>query len=401
MRVLSRSASPFPVFRTESVGYRERVLYTERDPRHAWWRLSAKAELDESDLRELRSLPAGAREVPLAWVATSQVEQRGHFDRDLQEAVYTEHTHLTGWLERADPRVRYAGALSLWGIDSLSNGMLSPFPGEDRWGTEMSALTLPSHLLTPRMLAWIGATRPWQDLSLSGGRFSPASRVAAVRELGAAFPALEGLALGSASLDRSDLEALAKAACIPKLLDLGVTGSPLDPQGALTLFKRLGELEHLDLRDARLGRKPIEALAPKLRRARRLVLSSNPIGDAGLRALLEAGALANVEDLWLSSCDLTDASAHALAEASLPKLRGLWIDSNALTDEGIMTLIRAPLFAQLEGVSLHRSGMGEGPKALLAGHPLEGGLTGTARLPGKHALWFMGRSPSEPSTSPG
>lgn len=376
------------------------MLYTTSDPRHSWWRLSAKAALDAAELAELRSLPAGAREVPLSWVATSSVEQRGHFDRDLQEAVYTEHTHLTGWLDQPDPRVRHAGALSLHGIDTLATPMMSPFPGLDRWGAEISALTLPSHLLTPHMLTWIGATRPWRDLSLSGGRFSPASRVAAVRELGAAFPALEGLELGSAYLDRSDLEALAKAACIPKLLDLGVTGSPLDPQGALTLFKRLGELEHLDLRDARLGREPIEALAPKLRRARRLVLSSNPIGDAGLRALLKAGALANVEDLWLSSCNLTDASAHALAEASLPKLRGLWIDSNALTDEGVTTLIRAPLFAQLEGVSLYRFGMGEGPKALLAGHPLEGGLTGTARLPGKHALWFMGRVSSEPSASP-
>ena len=82
------------------------MLYTTGDPRHDWWRLSAKAELNDEELVQLRALPAGAREVPLSWVATSVVEKRGHFDRDRQEAVYTEQTHLTGWLEQADPRVR-------------------------------------------------------------------------------------------------------------------------------------------------------------------------------------------------------------------------------------------------------------------------------------------------------
>ncbi len=372
------------------------MLYTKGDPRHDWWRLQAKAELDTEDLALLHSFPAGAREVPLGWVATSRVDKRGHFDRDMQEEVVTEHTQLTGWLEQPDPRVRYAGALSLWGIDTLASSMLSTFPGVDRWGVELSALCLPSHLLHPRALEWIGPTRAWRDLSLPGARFSPATRVAVARELGQAFPHLLGLELQGSCFDRSDLEALAQAACIPHLLDLTLTGSPLDPQGAQGLFERLGELEHLNLRDARLGRVPITALAPKLRKARRLHLSCNPMRDAGLLALLKAGALDCVEDLWISSCELTDASAHALAEASLPKLRGLWIDSNAMTDEGIATLIRAPLFAQLHGVSLYKFGMSDSTKALLAGHPLEGGLTGTTRLPGVGALWFMGRPASAP-----
>ena len=58
--------------------------------------------------------------------------------------------------------------------------------------------------------------------------------------------------------------------------------------------------------------------------------------------------------------------------------------------------IRAPLFAQLHGVSLYKFGMSDSTKALLAGHPLEGGLTGTTRLPGVGALWFMGRPASAP-----
>jgi hypothetical protein len=250
---------------------------------------------------------------------------------------------------------------------------------------------LPSHLLQPLALEWIGATRAWRDLSLPGARFSPAARVAVARELDGAFPELLGLDLQGTCFDGSDLDALAAAGCIPKLLDLGITGSPLDPQGARRLFESLGELESLNLRDALLGPEPIAALAPKLRRARRVVLSSNPIGDAGLLGLLHAGALASVEDLWLSRCDLTDASAHALAEASLPALRGLWIDGNAMTDTGVQAVIRSPLFAQVEGVSLHQFGLGSSTSVLLAGHPLEAGLTQTARMPGKQALWFMGR----------
>jgi hypothetical protein len=83
-------------------------------------------------------------------------------------------------------------------------------------------------------------------------------------------------------------------------------------------------------------------LAPKLRRVRRLKLSSNPIGDAGVRALLEAGAFEHVEDLSLNRCELTDASLAALVEAAPPKLRGLWIDSNAFSDEGLEALVRSP-----------------------------------------------------------
>lgn len=372
------------------------MLYTTRDPRYDWWRLQAKPELTEAELTELHALPAGAREVPLDWVCTSVVEQRGYFDKDEQGEVMTNHTLLTGWLDEPDPRVRYAGALSLWGVDALAPGMLTTLPGVERWGAEMSALSLPSHLLHPGALAWIGPTRAWRDLALPG-RFSPATRAAVIGELGHAFPLLLGLELQGTGFDRGDLEALARAPFIPQLLDLTLNGSPLDGQGARGLFERLGELQHLDLRDARLGPEPIAALAPKLRRARRLHLASNPMSDAGLLALLKAGALDSVEDLWLSSCGLTDASAHALAEASLPKLRGLWIDSNAMTDEGIATLIRAPLFAQLHGVSLYRFGIGDRTKALLAGHPLEGGLSGTARLPGVGALCFMGRPASVPS----
>lgn len=345
----------------------------------------------------LRTLPAGAREAPLDWACTVQVEERGHFDKDAQGPVFTELRTVTGWRAEPDPRLHHAGSLSFHGIDVLATGVVSAFPGPERFGRGLTALTMEGHQLHPRALEWIGRSRAWEDLSLWCARWSAPSRGAGMRELGPAFPALRGLELHSASLDPADLAALASAPFLERLEDLTLTNRPLDPPAVLALVGRLGSLVHLDLSESRLGPKVVRALAPKLRRARRLRLAGNPIGDKGVRALLEAGALERVEDLWLSGCELTDTSAFALAQAALPRLRGLWIGANRLTDAGVEALIRSPLFARLEGASLDQRGLTPRAATLLEGHPLAGALTGGARLPGLVAMYFLGR-PQGPSS---
>lgn len=340
--------------------------YRDTGALDTWARLSAKATLTPAEQMELRALPAGARMVPLDWVAATAVEQKGYFDRDMQEESFVEQRVLTAWLAEPDPRVQHAGLLCLHGIERMAIGMIGSWPGVDRWGAELSALRIPSHLLQPQALEWVGNTRRWRDLSVHWGRGSDVTRAAMVHQLGGAFPDLLGLELHGAYLKAEQLALLAQAPFLPQLLDLTLNGSPLPPAGARAVFERLGELQHLDLRDARLDSDTLALLAPKLRRARRIQLCTNSLGDAGLRTLLDTGALGSVEDLWLTNCELTDRSAHALANATLPALRGLWISGNRMTDAGVQALVRSPLFAQLSGVALAQPGLGQTTAALLA-----------------------------------
>jgi len=371
------------------------MLVTTHDPRADWHALMVDrpttSALTPYEQALLDTLPEGAREAPLEWICASRVERRGHFDRDEQSEIFTDHTVVTGWLDTPDPRVEHARAISLHGIEDVPLGFLASFPGVDRLGAGIVALTLPGNLLVRGDLERIGWSRPWTDLSLWGSRIPHGLRGDVVRELAEHFPWLLGLEIHSMDLDRTDLEQLARASFLGELQDLTISGRMLDSRGALAVVARLGELVHLDLRDARIEREVVTALAPKLRRARRVVLSGNAIGDAGLDAMLERGAFESVEDLWLSGCELGDASARELASASLPKLRGLWLDSNAFTDDGVAELVDAPFFERLEGLSLGSRRIGDRSRALLAGHPLENALTSTTRLPGVQALWFMGR----------
>lgn len=363
------------------------MLFTHSDPRAAW-----RDFCSGGDAAALHGLPAGAREAPLDWVCTTRVEERGHFDKDAQGEVFSTFTTVTGWqaADEVDPRIHLAGALSFH-VDSVNGGVFSAFPGLERFGSALSALTLEGSLLFPTVLTGIGATRPWRDLAIWGARWSPPARIAGMRELATAFPGLLGLELQTVDLEPADFAALAAAPFLGQLEDFSLTNRRREPEGLRAVVERLGSLVHLDLTDADQGPALMGTLAPKLRRARRIKLSFNPIGDAGLRALLEAGALDQVEDLWLDRCELTDLSLAALVEASPTKLRGLWLHSNAFTDEGLEALVRSPLFARLEGLSLFQRGLTPRAEKMLEGHALAGALNGTTRLPGVGALWFLGR----------
>ncbi len=353
------------------------MFLTRDDPRGAW--SAGRAD----------GIPSGAREVPLDWVCTLTVESRAYFDKDEMGEAFRDFTTVTGWREQPDPRVHQAGALSFYGVDAVEEGVLRNIPGTDWLGTSISVLTLQGRQLGPGMLERLAAARPWADLSIwDASGWSPASRTEYMRAL-ASFTSLRGLSLAQASLSADDLIAL--SAAVDRLEDLALRNCRLDGWGLQAVVERLGELIYLNLSDAQQGPELIGALAPRLERARWLELSRNPIGDLGLRALLDAGALEHVEDLSLCDCELTDASARALAGARLPKLRGLWLDSNLLTDDGIEALACSPLLAQLEGLSLYQRGLTERSRTALAGHPLAGALTGTCWLPGVNAYWFMGR----------
>lgn len=338
----------------------------------------------------VENVPSGAREAPLEWVCTVRVERRGHFDKDEQGEVFSDHTTVTGWRDEPDPRVHQAGALSFSGAELVEPEVLLKFPGLDRLGTSLSVLRLDGRQVSPAALARINEARPWADLSIAdSSTWSPAARAECVRVL-ATFPALRGLELQRVSLTAEDLVTLSGA--VERLEDLTLANCSLDPKGLRAIVERLGSPVHLDLSGAAQGPAVMNALASRLGRARSLWLYHNPIGDEGLRWLLDAGALERVEDLGLGDCELSDTSLRALAEAKLPHLRGLWLGGNPFTDEGVEALAKSPLLAQLEGLSLYTYGrLTERSRAALEGHPLAAALSGTCHLPGTMPLRFLGR----------
>ena len=84
----------------------------------------------------------------------------------------------------------------------------------------------------------------------------------------------------------------------------------------------LPRLDYLNLTDADIGDAALAALAPALRRRRKLrilYLDGNPFGDNGLAALVaprrRAGGLKNLELLNVDSTQVTDAGCATLAAA--------------------------------------------------------------------------------------
>lgn len=68
-------------------------------------------------------------------------------------------------------------------------------------------------------------------------------------------------------------------------------------------------------------------------------LSNNPVGDAGLRALLNSPHLGKPRFLCLMHTQLSDDGAAALATAAnLDDLDMLWIHGNDITPRGYATL---------------------------------------------------------------
>jgi hypothetical protein len=107
-------------------------------------------------------------------------------------------------------------------------------------------------------------------------------------------------------------------------------------------------------------------------------------------AHLLAGCGRVIEDLWLNDTGLTDDSIDVLCAASLPRLRGIWLHGNQLTDQGVAKLRSSDFFDQLDGLSLFQNALGGSSEALLAGHALAAALHQTARRPGVLALRFAG-----------
>lgn len=105
------------------------------------------------------------------------------------------------------------------------------------------------------------------------------------------------------------------------VVELELTGLKKSDIAALAKLE-LGPVRCLNVQSLRLGPKDVPALLGKnLANLEALLISGNPIGDAGLAELVEKGHFDNLRHLGIASCDLTPAGIAALAATKkLPRL---------------------------------------------------------------------------------
>ena len=96
------------------------------------------------------------------------------------------------------------------------------------------------------------------------------------------------------------------------------------------------------------------------------------LGDAGLEALLDASPYAQLRTLLLSSHQLSPRAGEILASANFAKLTHLDLSFNPIGDAGLRALLCAPWLSRVQVLNLRYTEIGaEGATALLESPPLE------------------------------
>jgi hypothetical protein len=137
----------------------------------------------------------------------------------------------------------------------------------------------------------------------------------------------------------------------------------------MPLFRSLRELS---LVQARIGDDWLQALArlPGAIPLRRLDLrNSGKVTSAGIAAIAASPVLASLEELDLSGSQADAAAAEALATGRLVRLHTLRLDDCEIGDRGATALATGAGTANLRELSVGRAGIGRDGASALTGHP--------------------------------
>ncbi|MBA3499098.1 MAG: hypothetical protein H0T65_01915, partial [Deltaproteobacteria bacterium] len=160
--------------------------------------------------------------------------------------------------------------------------------------------------------------------------------------------------LGLTGVGDKDLAALLKAPWLPRIHRLILRGLNGDEAFAtLATSPQLANLRALNVTGNELGADAFSEIENALPRLENLCLTGNPIGDEGVQSLRQWKQLANVDTLYLSTCELSgDGVDQLFAGAPFAKLEKLALSNNEIGDEGAGVLVkcaaRLPALAHLE-----------------------------------------------------
>jgi uncharacterized protein (TIGR02996 family) len=211
-------------------------------------------------------------------------------------------------------------------------------------------------------------------------------------------PRLERLRLPYNELEADAAHRLAAWPALATVIELDLSGNPLGPFGAQGLAGsphcrrlrklRLGQdfvgdqgllawvnsgalapLRWLDLEQCWLGPEAARALG-RLVALHTLNLRANRLGDEGARALAESPGLAGLRRLNVGINGLGDEGARALARSPYLRLTELIAYANALTDDGVAALAASPILARTRRLRLGGNhAVGDAAALALAGSP--------------------------------
>ncbi len=187
---------------------------------------------------------------------------------------------------------------------------------------------------------------------------------------GALFAAEPITELELTELDEDSIGELAKAPWLARVRKLLLRG-PIGDAGFETLLrsKHLGELAALNLSSSELSGEALGALGAKLPSLGHLVLTNNPIGDDGARALAGWKHLGGLRALYLTACELSEEGIAALlSPGKLTSLEKWTLAQNELGDAGVRRIAEhAAQLSRLAYLELAEVGVrNEGTAALAA-----------------------------------
>lgn len=172
-------------------------------------------------------------------------------------------------------------------------------------------------------------------------------------------------------LGEGDAERLADAPWLPRVRRLIVRGRLGDDDFA-ALWENAGHLRALNVTACGLAPSALAQLGDGMPILERLVLTGNPLGDAGVANLRSWRHLGQLETLYLSSCQVSPVGLAALLEGEpLARLDKLCLSNNRLDDAvGAMIADHAAALPALRHLELHDAGVrAAGARAVLAGLP--------------------------------
>jgi Ran GTPase-activating protein (RanGAP) involved in mRNA processing and transport len=246
-------------------------------------------------------------------------------------------------LDLSHNAIGIAGVQAIADAESLAGLRELRLPYNDLGDEGATELSLADHLTQLRLL----------DLRNNG--IGPSGAEDLLEE--AWLARLECLLLDANPLGNAASKALARATHMTRLKELRLRGTGFGPEGA----KHLASAPHLaGLRELLVDGNPIgdEGVAALVSapwpRLRLLVLGRSGITDAGVRTLAGAPLLAGLAGLDLSSNKIGDEGLRALAAGRLEALTELWCNGIAFGAPGIAALAAAPLLRRL--VRLHLNG---------------------------------------------